>query len=55
MFFTNQNFFTNRIEIWTRLNNLACNVEEANKQRNSRVDESDICVYKSDETNKMRE
>uniref|UniRef100_A0A914MW77 Uncharacterized protein n=1 Tax=Meloidogyne incognita TaxID=6306 RepID=A0A914MW77_MELIC len=55
LFFTNQNFNSNRIEIWTILTNLACNSEEAKNQRLSGIEESDICVYKSDETNKMRD
>uniref|UniRef100_A0A915NUT6 Hemimethylated DNA-binding domain-containing protein n=1 Tax=Meloidogyne floridensis TaxID=298350 RepID=A0A915NUT6_9BILA len=53
-FFANQNFITNRIEIWTVLRNLACNVDEAEKQENSGIDLSAICKYKSAETNKMR-
>nr|CAD2193837.1 unnamed protein product [Meloidogyne enterolobii] len=53
-FFANQNFITNRIEIWTVLRNLACNVDEAEKQENSGIDLSAICKYKSAETNIMR-
>nr|CAD2189902.1 unnamed protein product [Meloidogyne enterolobii] len=55
MFSANQNFITNRIEIWTLLRNLACNSEEAKKQRDSGIKSSEICKYKSDELNKMRD
>uniref|UniRef100_A0A915LKA3 Uncharacterized protein n=1 Tax=Meloidogyne javanica TaxID=6303 RepID=A0A915LKA3_MELJA len=55
MFSTNQNFVTNRIELWTILHNLACNSKEAEKLRLSGAEFDKVCKYKSDETNKMRD
>nr|CAD2193304.1 unnamed protein product [Meloidogyne enterolobii] len=54
MFSVNQNYITNRLEVGTSLRNLACSVEEAIKQRNDGISQSEICKYKSAETNKMR-
>jgi len=55
MFFTNQNFVTNRIEVWGLLLDLACNTAEAKEQRLSGIEASETCKYKSGNLNGMRE
>uniref|UniRef100_A0A915MZW0 Uncharacterized protein n=1 Tax=Meloidogyne javanica TaxID=6303 RepID=A0A915MZW0_MELJA len=55
MFFTNQNFVTNRIEVWGLLLDLACNTAEAKEQRLSGIEASETCKYKSGNLNGMRD
>uniref|UniRef100_A0A915NCH5 Uncharacterized protein n=1 Tax=Meloidogyne javanica TaxID=6303 RepID=A0A915NCH5_MELJA len=44
IFTTNQNFVTNRFELWALLQNLACNNAEAREQRLSGIEASETCI-----------
>uniref|UniRef100_A0A1I8BVJ2 Uncharacterized protein n=1 Tax=Meloidogyne hapla TaxID=6305 RepID=A0A1I8BVJ2_MELHA len=56
MFLNKQNFVTNRIELRTFLQSLACNNKEAEEERKAGVKKFyEICKYPTDNKNYMRE
>uniref|UniRef100_A0A1I8BU77 Uncharacterized protein n=1 Tax=Meloidogyne hapla TaxID=6305 RepID=A0A1I8BU77_MELHA len=55
IFFNKQNSYPNHINLWTALGSPSCSVDEVKWRRETEISEMEICPYKSDETNKMRE